>query len=69
VADSLAAVTGNYRQGMALTAQRLADVGALKPNVSVAATTGILWNLNCPARLPRSISRLRACRAVQAPAG
>ncbi|HUN33613.1 MAG TPA: TetR family transcriptional regulator [Trebonia sp.] len=43
VAESLAAVTGNYRQGIALTAQRLADVRALKPDVSVATATDILW--------------------------
>jgi hypothetical protein len=43
VAESLATVTANYRQGMVLTAQRLADIGALKPNVSVAAATDVLW--------------------------
>jgi AcrR family transcriptional regulator len=43
VADSLATVTGNYRHGMALTAKRLADIGALKSGVSVAATTDVLW--------------------------
>ena len=43
VADSLAVVTGNYRHGMMLTAQRLADIGALKPDVSVAAATDVLW--------------------------
>lgn len=43
VAQSLAAVTGNYREGMALTAQRLADAGALKHGVSVVAATDILW--------------------------
>jgi hypothetical protein len=43
VADSLAAATGNYRQGMVLTAQRLADIGALKPDLSVAAATDVLW--------------------------
>jgi AcrR family transcriptional regulator len=43
VAESLAVVTGNYRDGIALTAQRLADTGALKPDVSVAAATDILW--------------------------
>jgi AcrR family transcriptional regulator len=43
VADSLAAATGNYRQGMVLTAQRLADIGALKPDVTVAAATDVLW--------------------------
>jgi AcrR family transcriptional regulator len=43
VAESLAVVTGNYRDGMALTARRLADAGALKPDVSVAAATDILW--------------------------
>ena len=43
VAETLATVTGNYRQGMVLTAQRLAAVGALKPDVSVAAATDVLW--------------------------
>jgi AcrR family transcriptional regulator len=43
VTESLAIVTGNYRKGMALTAQRLADVGALKPDVSITAATDILW--------------------------
>jgi AcrR family transcriptional regulator len=43
VAESLASVTGNYRRGMILTAQRLADIGALKPDVSVAAATDVLW--------------------------
>jgi hypothetical protein len=43
VAELLAAVTGEYRQGMVLTAQRLADIGALKPDVSVAAATDVLW--------------------------
>jgi AcrR family transcriptional regulator len=43
VADSLATVTANYRQGMALTAQRLAGIGSLKPDVSVAAATDVLW--------------------------
>jgi AcrR family transcriptional regulator len=43
VAESLASVTGNYRQGMVLTAQRLADIGALKADVSVAAATDVLW--------------------------
>jgi AcrR family transcriptional regulator len=43
VAESLATVTGNYREGMALTAQRLADVGALRPDVSVSAATDVLW--------------------------
>ena len=43
VAESLASVTGNYRRGMVLTAQRLADIGALKPDVSVAAATDVLW--------------------------
>ena len=43
VAQSLATVTGNYRQGMVLAAQRLADIGALKPGVSVAAATDVLW--------------------------
>ena len=43
VAEPLATATGNYRDGMALTAQRLADAGALKPDVSVAAATDILW--------------------------
>jgi AcrR family transcriptional regulator len=43
VADALAAVTGNYRRGMVLTAERLADIGALKPGVSVAAATDVLW--------------------------
>jgi AcrR family transcriptional regulator len=43
VAESLAVVTSNYRDGMALTAQALADAGALKPHVSVAAATDILW--------------------------
>jgi AcrR family transcriptional regulator len=43
VAESLATVTGNYRKGMALTAQRLVDLGALKVDVSVAAATDILW--------------------------
>ena len=43
VAESLASVTDNYRRGMTLTAQRLADIGALKPDVSVAAATDVLW--------------------------
>jgi len=43
VADSLTAATGNYRQGMRLTAQRLADIAALKADVTVAAATDILW--------------------------
>ena len=43
VAESLATVTANYRQGMVLTAQRLADIGALKPDVGVAAATDVLW--------------------------
>jgi AcrR family transcriptional regulator len=43
VAEALAVVTGNYRDGMALTARLLADAGALKPDVSVAAATDILW--------------------------
>jgi hypothetical protein len=43
VAESLATVTGNYRKGMALTAQRLADLGALKTDVSVAAAADVLW--------------------------
>ena len=43
VADSLAVVTGNYRHGMMLTAQRLADIGALKPDVTVANATDVLW--------------------------
>jgi hypothetical protein len=43
VAESLAAATGNYRQGMVLTAQRLADIGALKPDVTVATATDVLW--------------------------
>jgi AcrR family transcriptional regulator len=42
-AESLSTVTANYRQGLALTAQRLADIGALKPDVSVAAAIDILW--------------------------
>ena len=42
-AASLATVTGNYREGMALTAQRLAGIGALKKGVSAAAATDILW--------------------------
>jgi hypothetical protein len=43
VAKALATVTANYRQGMALTAQRLANLGALKPDVSVPAATDVLW--------------------------
>jgi AcrR family transcriptional regulator len=43
VAESLATVTRNYRHGMALTAQRLANIGALKPDVGVPAATDILW--------------------------
>ncbi|MGH3248841.1 MAG: TetR/AcrR family transcriptional regulator [Trebonia sp.] len=43
VAASLAAVTGNYRRGITLAAQRLADAGALKSGVSVAAAHDILW--------------------------
>jgi AcrR family transcriptional regulator len=43
VAESLATVTGNYRQGMALTAQRLAGIGALKPDVSASHATDVLW--------------------------
>ena len=43
VADSLATVTGNYRHGMALTAQRLADAGALKAGISITAATDVLW--------------------------
>jgi len=43
VADSLTAATRNYRRGMKLTAQRLADIRALKPGVSVAAATDVLW--------------------------
>ena len=43
VADSLAVVTGNYRHGTVLTGQRLADICALKPDVSVAAATDVLW--------------------------
>ena len=43
VADSLAVVTGNYRHGMMLTAQRLADIGALRPGFTVATATDVLW--------------------------
>jgi len=43
VAESLAAVTNSYRKGMELTAQRLADLGALKPDISAAAATDVLW--------------------------
>jgi len=43
VAESLAAVTGSYRQAVLLVAQRLADTGALKPDVSVAAAADVLW--------------------------
>jgi AcrR family transcriptional regulator len=43
VAEPLAAVTGNYRQGMALTARRLADLGALKADVTVADAADVLW--------------------------
>lgn len=43
VAESLTAATGKYRDGMVLTAHRLADVGALKPDLSVAAATDVLW--------------------------
>jgi AcrR family transcriptional regulator len=43
VADSLETVTRKYRHGVALTAQRLADIGALKPALSVSAATDVLW--------------------------
>ena len=43
VSEPLAAATARYREGMALTAQRLADIGALKPGVSVSAATDVLW--------------------------
>jgi AcrR family transcriptional regulator len=42
-AQSLAGVTASYRQGMELTARRLADIGGLSSGVSVAAATDILW--------------------------
>jgi AcrR family transcriptional regulator len=42
-AESLARVTANYRHGMALTARRLSDIGALARGVNVAAATDILW--------------------------
>ncbi|MGH3169332.1 MAG: TetR/AcrR family transcriptional regulator [Trebonia sp.] len=43
VAESLAKVTGNYRQGIALTARRLADIRALKPDVTIAFAADVLW--------------------------
>jgi AcrR family transcriptional regulator len=43
VAEALAIVTGNYRYGMELTAQRLADIGALKSGISAADATDVLW--------------------------
>ena len=43
VAESLAVVTGSYRQAVLLVAQRLADAGALKPDISVAAAADVLW--------------------------
>ena len=42
-AESLARVTANYRHGMAFTARRLSDIGALARGVNVAAATDILW--------------------------
>jgi AcrR family transcriptional regulator len=43
IAESLATATGNYREGMALTAQRLADIGALKSDISVTVAADVLW--------------------------
>lgn len=42
-AESLAGVTSNYRHGVELTAQRLADIGALDDGVTVTAATDVLW--------------------------
>ena len=43
VTELLSEVTANYRHGMALTAQRLADIGALRNGLVVAAATDVLW--------------------------
>ncbi|WP_433184913.1 TetR/AcrR family transcriptional regulator [Actinoallomurus sp. CA-150999] len=43
IAESLAAATDSYREGFALTARRLADIGALNDGVDVADATDILW--------------------------
>jgi AcrR family transcriptional regulator len=43
VAASLAEVTGNYRAGIAITAKRLAETGALKTGLGAAEATDTLW--------------------------
>lgn len=43
VDEALTAVTRNYRQGMKLTARRLAAIDALRPEVKVAEATDVLW--------------------------
>jgi AcrR family transcriptional regulator len=43
VEQVLATATGLYREGMRLTAERLAAIGALRDGIDTAAATDILW--------------------------
>lgn len=43
IAELLSEVTTNYRNGMVLTAQRLAEIGALRKGVRTRAATDVLW--------------------------
>jgi AcrR family transcriptional regulator len=43
VADLLSEVTDNYRHGLALAAQRLIEVGALREEMDLQAATDVLW--------------------------